>query len=64
MAHGLIKALKEQGESAAASLLARTPEALAEGARALAYRLYGLAERKGRLAEARTSTSWQEATAT
>ncbi|WP_038055766.1 DUF1156 domain-containing protein [Thermus amyloliquefaciens] len=52
VAHGLIKALKEQGETAATSLLARIPEALAEGARALAYRLYGLAERKGRLAEA------------
>ncbi|TBH17454.1 DUF1156 domain-containing protein [Thermus thermamylovorans] len=52
VAHHLIKALKEQGEAAATSLLARTPEALAEGARALAYRLYGLAERKGRLADA------------
>lgn len=44
--HHLIRALNQDGESAAGSLLARMP-ARAEPIRALAYRLYTLCERKG-----------------
>lgn len=50
--HQLIRALNNQGESAAGSLLARMP-ARAEPMRALAYRLYTLCERKGWAEEAR-----------
>ncbi|GAA6748101.1 DUF1156 domain-containing protein [Thermus brockianus] len=51
-AHHLIRLLAKAGESAAASLLAQLPGHLAEGARALAYRLYQIAERKGRAEDA------------
>lgn len=44
--HHLIRALNQEGESAAGGLLARMP-ARAEPIRALAYRLYTLCERKG-----------------
>ncbi len=50
--HQLIRALNQDGESAAGSLLARMP-ARAEPMRALAYRLYTLCERKGWAEEAR-----------
>jgi len=50
--HHLIRALNQDGESAAGSLLARMP-AKAEPTRALAYRLYTLCERKGWAEEAR-----------
>lgn len=50
--HQLIRALNQDGESAAGALLARMP-ALAEPMRALAYRLYTLCERKGWAEEAR-----------
>ena len=50
--HQLIRALNQDGESAAGSLLARMP-ARAEPTRALAYRLYTLCERKGWAEEAR-----------
>jgi len=50
--HQLIRALNQQGETAAGSLLARMP-ARAEPIRALAYRLYTLCERKGWAEEAR-----------
>jgi putative DNA methylase len=50
--HQLIRALNQDGESAAGSLLARLP-ALAEPVRALAYRLYTLCERKGWAEDAR-----------
>lgn len=50
--HQLIRALNQQGESAAGALLARMP-ARAEPMRALAYRLYTLCERKGWAEEAR-----------
>ncbi len=50
--HHLIRALNQQGESAAGALLARMP-ARAEPVRALAYRLYTLCERKGWAEEAR-----------
>lgn len=50
--HHLIRALNQQGESAAGALLARMP-ARAESVRALAYRLYTLCERKGWAEEAR-----------
>lgn len=50
--HQLIRALNQQGESAAGELLARMP-ARAEPIRALAYRLYTLCERKGWAEEAR-----------
>ncbi|MBL8396548.1 MAG: DUF1156 domain-containing protein [Candidatus Accumulibacter sp.] len=50
--HQLIRALNQQGESAAGVLLARMP-ARAEPMRALAYRLYTLCERKGWAEEAR-----------
>jgi putative DNA methylase len=50
--HQLIRALNQDGESAAGSLLARMPER-AEPMRALAYRLYTLCERKGWAEEAR-----------
>lgn len=52
MMHQLIRALNQQGESAAGTLLARMP-ARAEPMRALAYRLYTLCERKGWAEEAR-----------
>jgi putative DNA methylase len=45
VAHYLIKLLEEEGEGAAASLL-RQVGALGETARDLAYRLYGICERK------------------
>lgn len=50
--HHLIRALNQDGESAAGGLLARMP-AQAEPTRALAYRLYTLCERKGWAEEAR-----------
>ncbi len=50
--HHLIRALNQDGESAAGALLARMP-AQAEPLRALAYRLYTLCERKGWAEEAR-----------
>jgi len=50
--HQLIRALNQDGESAAGALLARMP-ARAEPIRALAYRLYTLCERKGWSEEAR-----------
>lgn len=50
--HQLIRALNQDGESAAGGLLARMP-ARAEPIRALAYRLYILCERKGWAEEAR-----------
>jgi len=50
--HQLIRALNQDGESAAGSLLARM-RARAESIRALAYRLYTLCERKGWAEEAR-----------
>lgn len=50
--HHLIRALNQDGESAAGALLARMP-ARAEPIRALAYRLYTLCERKGWADEAR-----------
>jgi len=50
--HQLIRALNQDGESAAGVLLARMP-ARAESIRALAYRLYTLCERKGWAEEAR-----------
>ena len=50
--HQLIRALNQDGETAAGSLLARMP-ARAEPIRALAYRLYTLCERKGWAEDAR-----------
>lgn len=50
--HQLIRALNQDGETAAGTLLARMP-ARAEPMRALAYRLYTLCERKGWAEEAR-----------
>ncbi|KAA2283471.1 DUF1156 domain-containing protein [Arenimonas fontis] len=50
--HQLIRALNQDGESAAGKLLARMP-ARAEPIRALAYRLYTLCERKGWAEDAR-----------
>lgn len=50
--HQLIRALNQDGESAAGTLLARMP-ARSEPIRALAYRLYTLCERKGWAEEAR-----------
>lgn len=50
--HQLIRALNQDGETAAGSLLARMP-ARAEPVRSLAYRLYTLCERKGWAEEAR-----------
>lgn len=50
--HQLIRALNQDGESGAGSLLARMP-ARAEPIRSLAYRLYTLCERKGWADEAR-----------
>jgi putative DNA methylase len=50
--HHLIRALNQQGESAAGNLLARMPER-SEPIRSLAYRLYTLCERKGWAEEAR-----------
>ena len=49
--HHLVRALDAGGESAAADLVAKLG-ARAEAARELAYRLYGIAERKKRPAEA------------
>ena len=50
--HQLIRALNQDGETAAGALLARMP-ARSEPMRALAYRLYTLCERKGWAEEAR-----------
>ena len=50
--HQLIRALNQDGETAAGALLARMP-ARAEPIRALAYRLYTLCERKGWAEDAR-----------
>lgn len=50
--HQLIRALNQDGESAAGALLARMPER-SEPIRALAYRLYTLCERKGWAEDAR-----------
>jgi putative DNA methylase len=51
-AHHLIHLLEREGEGTAARLLAELSPTLAEGARALAYRLYQIAERKGRAEDA------------
>jgi putative DNA methylase len=51
--HQLIRALNQDGETIAGSLLARMP-ARAEPMRALAYRLYTLCERKNWSEEARS----------
>jgi len=48
----MIRALNQDGETAAGALLARMPTR-AEPIRALAYRLYTLCERKGWAEEAR-----------
>lgn len=53
-AHHLIRLLEREGEGAAARLLAELPPTLAEGARALAYRLYQIAERRGRAEDAQS----------
>ncbi len=50
--HQLIRALNQQGETAAGGLLARMPAQL-DAVRALAYRLYTLCERQGWAEEAR-----------
>ena len=50
--HQLVRALNQDGETAAGALLARMP-ARAEPMRALAYRLYTLCERKGWAEDAR-----------
>lgn len=50
--HHLIRSMNQNGESAAGALLARMPSR-AEPARALAYRLYTLCERKGWAEDAR-----------
>lgn len=50
--HQMIRALNQDGETAAGALLARMP-ARATPIRALAYRLYTLCERKGRAEDAR-----------
>ena len=50
--HHMIRALNQEGESAAGALLARMPSR-SEPIRALAYRLYTLCERKGWAEEAR-----------
>lgn len=50
--HQLIRALNQDGESAAGALLARMPER-SEPIRALAYRLYTLCERRGWAEDAR-----------
>jgi putative DNA methylase len=50
--HQLIRALNQDGETAAGALLARMPSR-AEPLRALAYRLYTLCERKGWAEDAR-----------
>jgi putative DNA methylase len=50
--HQLIRALNQQGETAAGELLARMPTQ-SEPVRALAYRLYTLCERKGWAEDAR-----------
>ena len=50
--HQLIRALNQDGETAAGGLLARMPER-AKPMRALAYRLYTLCERKGWAEDAR-----------
>lgn len=59
--HQLIRALREEGESAAGGLLAGMPQR-AEPIRGLAYRLYTLCERKGWAEDARAYneliTSW------
>ena len=60
--HQLIRALNQDAETAAGTLLARMPER-AEPMRALAYRLYTLCERKGWAEDARAYnelvTAWQ-----
>ena len=45
--HHLIQRLNDHGESGAAMLVAKLPSDLAAEARALAYRLYNVCERKG-----------------
>lgn len=50
--HQMIRALDQEGESAAGALLARMPDR-ADAIRALAYRLYTLCERKGWAEDAR-----------
>lgn len=60
--HHLIRALNQDGETAAGTLLARMPSR-ADPMRALAYRLYTLCERKGWAEDARAYnelvTAWQ-----
>ncbi len=62
--HHLVRALTTQGEMAAAELLGWVNGSLAEGARDLAYRLYGLADRRGEAEIARSYnalvTSWPD----
>lgn len=57
----MIRALRDEGESSAGSLLARMPQR-SEHIRSLAYRLYTLCERKGWADDARAYneliTSW------
>ena len=59
--HQMIRALRDEGESSAGSLLARMPQR-SEHIRSLAYRLYTLCERKGWADDARAYneliTSW------
>ena len=61
--HHLVRALNQDGESAAGALLARMPTR-AEPIRALAYRLYTLSERKGWAEDARAYnelvTAWSD----
>lgn len=65
MVHHLIRQMEDQGESAAADLMAALG-AKAEAARELAYRLYAICERKKRSAEGQTYNalvqSWPEMT--
>ncbi|OQA15464.1 MAG: hypothetical protein BWY64_02863 [bacterium ADurb.Bin363] len=49
--HQLVKALNKDGETGAAKLLYKIPPDSRESAKALSYRLYTIAERKGRTDE-------------
>lgn len=61
--HHLVRAIQQEGETAAGTLLARMPEA-AESVRSLAYTLYTLCERRGFADDARAYnaliTSWNQ----
>ncbi|WP_216640836.1 DUF1156 domain-containing protein [Thermus scotoductus] len=52
VAHQLIRALKEEGEGAATRILAGVAPHLADSSRALAYRLFQIAERQGHAEDA------------